>query len=83
MSAPSLHDPASRKPNEPAERLLVTVEELATILSVSQRTVWRLLSAGKIPQPIRFGGSARWRLTEINSWIEAGCPQETKTQESR
>ncbi|MBA3312925.1 MAG: helix-turn-helix domain-containing protein [Planctomycetota bacterium] len=54
---------------------LIAVDELATILSTSERTVWRLLSAGRLVRPLRLGGrSVRWRLDEVSRWIDAGCP---------
>jgi len=53
---------------------MITVEELARTLGMSKRTVWRLLSYGQIPQPIRVGGCTRWRLDEVQRWIDMGCP---------
>lgn len=55
--------------------VLLTAEEVAAMLGVSERTLWRLLSAGKIPQPVRIGRNTRWRVAEIRDWIEKGCPQ--------
>lgn len=54
--------------------LLISPDELATILKVSKRTLWRLSSGGKLPGVIYVGRSPRWRLDEINAWIVAGCP---------
>lgn len=54
---------------------LITAEELAKLMQVSERTLWRLLSGGKLPKPVRIGRSTRWRLAEVNDWIERGCPQ--------
>ena len=56
------------------EAVLLTPEELAEMLKVSTRTLWRLLAAGKIPEPVRFGGSTRWRLMDVQDWITGGCP---------
>ena len=56
------------------EPLLISVEELARILKISPRSVWRLLSAGKLVAPVRIGGAVRWRYYEIRTWIDAGCP---------
>jgi predicted DNA-binding transcriptional regulator AlpA len=56
------------------EPLLVTALELARLLHVSLRTLWRLSSASLIPEPVRLGGTVRWRLDEIKNWIAAGCP---------
>jgi predicted DNA-binding transcriptional regulator AlpA len=57
---------------------LIAADQLAAMLDVSTRTVWRLLSTGRIVQPIRIGGSVRWRLDEVRDWIAKGCPEGTK-----
>jgi excisionase family DNA binding protein len=57
-----------------AEPLLIPVEQVGAILNVSTRTVWRLLSTKRLPEPVRIGGSVRWRLDQVRQWIEAGCP---------
>jgi len=53
--------------------LLITAAELAALLQVSTRTLWRLNSARKLPQPVRLGGVVRWRLDEVRNWIAGGC----------
>lgn len=55
-------------------QVLLTVADLAHLLKVATRTVWRLNSAGKLPKPITFGGSVRWKLDDVLAWIKAGCP---------
>jgi excisionase family DNA binding protein len=56
--------------------LLITAEELARLLNTSERSIWRYLSAGDIPKPVRLGrGTVRWRYEEIRAWIAAGCPK--------
>jgi predicted DNA-binding transcriptional regulator AlpA len=62
------HDEIFREP------LLVSVDELAMILKISPRSVWRLLSAGKMVEPVRIGGAVRWRFHEVKNWIDQGCP---------
>lgn len=57
-----------------SEPLLLTAAELARLLNVSTRTLWRLRSAGQLPQPVRFGGAVRWRLDDVRKWIAEGCP---------
>ena len=56
--------------------VLLAADEVAAMLGVSERTLWRLLSAGKVPKPVRFGRSTRWREAEVKAWIERGCPAE-------
>ena len=55
--------------------LLVSAEKLAQMLDISVRSLWRLRVGGKIPAPVRLGGSVRWRLSDIESWVAAGCPK--------
>jgi predicted DNA-binding transcriptional regulator AlpA len=57
---------------------LVSAKELARLLSLSKRQVFRLNSCGKIPTPIRIGGSIRWDLERtIKPWLAAGAPDRT------
>lgn len=52
----------------------VDVKELSLILSVSQRHIWRLNAAEKLPRPVRMGRSVRWCETDIQEWLDMGCP---------
>ena len=57
--------------------LLIPADQFAKLMQVSTRTLWRLLSAGQVPQPVRIGGSVRWRVDQVKQWIASGClPQE-------
>ena len=53
--------------------VFLTPDDLAKMLKISERTLWRLLSAHKIPEPVRIGGSTRWRLAEVQEWIAGGA----------
>jgi len=52
---------------------LITASQLAKLLSISERTVYRLKSCNRLPEPINLGGSVRWRLDDVRRWIDAGC----------
>ena len=65
---------------ERAAVTLVSASELAELLQVSTRTLWRLRSNGKLIAPIKLGGSTRWRLEEVQQWIAQGCPAPESTQ---
>lgn len=56
------------------ETALITAGELAQLLRVSKRTLWRLRSRGAVPSPLRLGGNVRWPLDQIRNWIARGCP---------
>ncbi len=60
--------------NQTQQPLAIRAKELAALLGVSLRQVWRLSSSGKLPKPVRLGGSVRWRRNEIIAFLEAGCP---------
>jgi prophage regulatory protein len=53
---------------------LLTAKQLGTKLSLSKRQIFRLNSCGKLPAPIRIGGSVRWAETTIAEWLKAGAP---------
>lgn len=56
------------------ETILIPADKVAELLAISKRTLWRLLSAGKLPEPIRLGSVVRWNREEIEQWIGDGCP---------
>ena len=55
------------------ERLL-SAGAVGQMLSLSKRQIFRLSSCGKIPAPIRIGGSVRWAESTILAWLQAGAP---------
>lgn len=64
--------------------LLINVQEVARRLGLSERTVWRLTAAGKLPSPIPIGGKTkRWRAEDIRSWVAVGCPDRITWEASR
>jgi excisionase family DNA binding protein len=50
---------------------LVRVQEVAALLDVSVRTVWRKSTEGALPRPISIGRSKRWRRREIEAFVAA------------
>lgn len=53
---------------------LVSVKELAKLMSLSKRQIHRLNACGKIFAPIRIGGSLRFSAQECVDWLAAGAP---------
>lgn len=50
-------------------KALLTLEEAASLLSLSPRTLSRLLRRGEIPT-VRIGRLVRVRTSDIHSWVE-------------
>jgi excisionase family DNA binding protein len=61
---------------------LLTVEDLAKLLRVSVRTVWRLRRNACLPHPVKIGGGVRWRMSDVRAWIEQGCKPETSEKDT-
>jgi excisionase family DNA binding protein len=54
----------------PPPRLL-TARELATLLQISLRQLWRLRAGKELPAPIRVGRrSVRWRESDVARYLE-------------
>ncbi len=54
--------------------LLLNVDAVSKLTSMSVRSCWRLSDAGKVPRPLAVGRSRRWRRADVQEWVEAGCP---------
>jgi len=61
-------------PNAKNDPLMLKVEDVATMLAISTRQVFRLSDSGRMPRPLKLGGSVRWRKGDVQAWIEKGCP---------
>ena len=48
---------------------ILTIKELADYLKLNEKTTYRLVSKGDIPD-FKIGGSWRFERTEIEKWIE-------------
>ena len=54
---------------------MISAKELANMLSLSKRQIFRLDSCGKLGvTKLKIGGSVRWSATEISDWLAAGAP---------
>jgi len=52
---------------------LISVTDLAKMLSLSPRTVFRLRASEKLPPPVFVGGSVRWKFTDIELFLLCNC----------
>ncbi len=50
--------------------LFVDIKQVCGMFNLGQSTIWRLIGKGKFPEPIYFGRSARWKVTDLRGWAE-------------
>ncbi|MEM7682782.1 MAG: helix-turn-helix domain-containing protein [Planctomycetota bacterium] len=48
----------------------LTAEDLAHLLKVSKRTLYRWVQQGLLPAPLRVGATTRWRSDEVEKAME-------------
>ncbi len=58
-----------------SQRLLIGIKEVARLVGISPRHVFRRVSTKRFPQPRKIGRSSRWHEGELSRWIDAGCPE--------
>jgi len=56
------------------EEFVLDRSQAAKLLKVCEATLFRMVHARKMPEPIRFGRTIRWCRDEIECWVKAGCP---------
>lgn len=57
--------------------LLLDIPGLAGFLGISAKAVRQLAWTGRVPLPIRLGGTLKWNIIGLLDWVEAGCPRPT------
>lgn len=70
--------------NQNAEQppaLTANAGQVAKMLGVSVRQVWRLHTTGRLPKPVRLGNCVRWRRAEVEAFVAAGCPTREKWEQ--
>lgn len=55
------------------EKALLSVREVSRLLGCSDRHLYRLVSNGAFPKPIKFGGLTKWSRQTIDAFVTGGC----------
>jgi excisionase family DNA binding protein len=67
----------------PFKTLCLTAKEVARLLGVSVRHVYKLHASGRLPRPVRLSRSARWRRAELEAWLAQGSPERSRWEKSQ
>ena len=74
---------AKTMPSSPADNAIMTIGEVADYLKVTERTIYRLAGAKKIPS-FKVGGSWRFSRLDIDRWIrEQSVNSQSETGKSQ
>lgn len=57
---------------------LLRIEQVAQLLNISERTIYRMQENASIPPPVELLGSKRWQRSVLLQWIADGCPPSLK-----
>lgn len=66
-------------PNKQAEDGVMTIGDVAAYLKVTDRTIYRLAAANKIPA-FKVGGMWRFLKQDIEVWIKTQSSQDRKSK---
>jgi excisionase family DNA binding protein len=77
----STTQPAKTMPSSPADNAIMTIGEVADYLKVTERTIYRLAGAKKIPA-FKVGGSWRFPRADIDTWIsQQAAPVQSREEQ--
>lgn len=69
MSIEHAHHREKRGNRRSGGTRFLSAHDLADLLGCHVATVWRHVSAGKLPKPIRIGGLTRWPSEDLDAAI--------------
>lgn len=69
MGKKTTADKTADKPGERADEALMTLPELATYLHLDEKTVYKLVTTGKLPS-VTVDRQWRFRRREVDGWLE-------------
>lgn len=64
------------------QSFLMSDRDASIFLSISRATLWRRVSDGTIPKPVRIGGVTRWRRDELIAVVEKASAQRSRSKRS-
>lgn len=68
---------ATRLPPVPAPTgaEFLTVENILARFQMSRASLYRAVSRGEFPAPVKLGRSTRWRVSDVDAWVASLTPK--------
>ena len=63
--------------------ILLTYQQTADAVSLSESTIKRMISRGEFPRPVSIGDSKRFRQADLVAWSESLPTQSDQEPESK
>lgn len=67
--------PSSKPDQPPIQSATLSIHDLAIYIQRSLPSLHRDNAAGRIPRPVKIGGSLRFLRSDIDLWLSLGCPE--------
>ena len=49
----------------------LTISEVVNIVGFKKSTIYKFINEKKFPKPIKIGKSSRWKLSDIQQWMNS------------
>ena len=49
---------------------LLRLREVRVMIGMSSASIYRGVSSGSFPAPVKVGAASRWRLSDLLAWME-------------
>ena len=64
-------------------KLAMTIKEASDSLSLGESTIRKMVANGTFPAPFYVGDSPRFRVKDLEEWINSPPPEKNKTGRPR
>lgn len=67
----------------PVIESLLRVPDVAKLVGIAPRTMWKLIETGHAPEVVRIGRAVRMRASDVDLWIKLGCPNREQVEAAK
>jgi len=66
------------KSADSGQSMLISANDAAKLIGMGVGTIRRLTDSGKMPGVVRIGRTVRYKKSDVERWIQDGCPETVK-----